>query len=181
VAASALPSTWIEIVRDDVTQFGLRFAITRRDVKLRGVDVVAAELAQAIAAGLGKLAEDVLLDALGAAVPLATPSPATVAAAGLDWAELRAVIGTGGDSAVTDDQACLYLAAADGAWRIPAILTDQAAGSFAGSWNRIGLAFWDRVELIAHRMNTRGDLEVAVWAFAGALLPDATKFFDAAP
>lgn len=181
VAVSPLPSAWAEIDRDGLTQFGLRFTIARRDVRLRGVNVVAAELGQGIAAGLGRLADRVLLDALGAAGPLAAPTPSAVAGAGLDWGELRAVIGTGGTGAVTDDQACLYLGAVDGSWRLPATLTNQAAGSFAGAWNRIGLALHDRVELIAHRMNRTGDLQVVVWAFAGALLPDPAKFFEVTP
>src|SRR5690606_32912160 len=132
--------------------------------------IFAAEVGAAIVLGIGRAADEILLSALTAA-GLADFSLAAVAAKGLAFSELRAVVGTAANGAAVDDNGVLRAAG------VPADLTPEMAGTIVGSFNRTAVAVHEDIRVIFERLNLNGDLTVTAWLNAVPVIPDKSFLF----
>lgn len=151
---------------------GVYLTVKRSIWKQTPVDVIASNLALALALGLSRAADDVLLSAIAAANPSAF-SLAAAASQGLEFGELRALVGTSGAGAVVDQSGVLRVAG------VPAEMTADNTGTFVGSFNRAAVAVHERIDLTAHRMDAAGSVQIACWASFVPCVPDAAKFWTA--
>lgn len=158
----------------DMPSIGYQVSLSRKEQKQYDQAGLEDAVLASIIMGLGRAIDDVLLTAITAL----TPSPFTLAkaaAAGLDFAELAAFVGTSGTGASVS---------ADGHLRaggIAATLTPTIATTVVGAFNRAAVAVGDEVRVIADRTNVQGDLTLTCWADAQALIPLETMFWSVAP
>lgn len=134
-----------------------------------GRELLGAELLTAVALGLARVADSVLLEALAGAT-LADFSLAAAAASGVRFDELRALIGTTGTGAAVDAAGKLRAAG------IPAELTADTASTYAGAFDRAAVAFHADIPLHVERRDAAGNLALTCYVTAQALLP-APGFF----
>lgn len=173
VNASEFPVKRSLIDWSESLQKSVRFEIKRRYLKQYGNDLVIDELLMALALGLARAADEVLLTAINASTPNAF-SIADVANQGLRVTELRALVGTNGVGASFRGDGVFT------ASNIPADTTGDMAGTLIGAFNRTAVAIHEDVTLTAERRNTQGDLVVTAHANLIPLIPDAAKFWAAA-
>jgi hypothetical protein len=170
VAATAFPAARASVLWGDAPSHAVRFELSRAEQKSMTEEELAFEVEQAIARGLARLADSVLLNAIAAATPAAF-TLAAAAAKGLRFAELRALVGTAAAGAAVG---------ADGVLRasgITAEFTDTTAATIVGAFNRAAVAVEDEVPVIVDRTSLQGDLAITAHASMRALLPDAGAFF----
>lgn len=171
---SALPVKSAAISWPDAPSIAFSTTITRRQSKGSGYDVEAA-VAQAIVLGLARAADKTLLAALVTALVAApTFTLGAVAARGLEFAELRALIGTAATGAVVGEDGTLRAAGVLGE------LTPAIAETIVGSFARAGVAIHPEIAVHAKRTTLHGDLEISVFANALPLVPDASAFWKVA-
>lgn len=151
---------------------GVYITVKRSLWKETPTDVLASELALSLALGLARAADEILLSALAAANP-AGFSLAAAASQGLEFGELRALVGTAGTGAIVDQSGVLRVAG------VPAELTADNHGTFVGSFNRAALVVHERIDLTAHRLDAAGSVQVACWASFVPCVPDTAKFWVA--
>lgn len=171
VTVQALPVTSADIDFATAPNLALKFNMTRGDRRVLSDDEQAAQIAVAVTLGLARAADARLLAALAAA-SLADFSIASVAAKGLRWNELRALVGTAGNGATVDASGALL------AGGVAAELSADMAGTVAGAWDRSAVAIHQDVALHFERLNLNGDLSVTAWANIVPLIPDADFFFE---
>lgn len=170
VSATAFPASRSSVLWGDAPSHAVRFEISRKDQKAKTPEELAFEIEQAIAKGLARLADAVLLGAIAAATPAAF-TLAAAAAHGLRFAELRALVGTAGTGAAVGADGVLRAAG------VAAELTDTTAATTIGAFNRAAVACEDEVQIIVDRTSLHGDLAITAHASMRALLPDAGAFF----
>lgn len=172
LAESAAP-----ISRADVSfsgpSYGVRFSITRRDMAMYTMDQVLEQLLQAINLGLARAADHALLTAIVASAPAAFTLGAA-AAAGLEFAELRALVGTDATGAVVGQDGTLRAAG------VLAELTPAIASTVVGSFTRAAVAVHDALRVAVERRDAAGNMVVTAWADLQALLPSPGFFWAAA-
>lgn len=165
---SAWPATTTEVRHSGLRQHTARVAIPRSMQRERPIDVLAAELSAAIAAGIGRAVDRVALATLltgDTPAPLGTWRDAV--AAGTAFDRLRAVAGPG--ATLPEARAIEGTLFVDG---IPAAATDQAATSFVGDFSTICCALAAQVGILVKKTGVDGGLEVVTFFAAGA--PSAT-------
>lgn len=168
-----------EIDLDAIPAYGFRVELSRAEMKAFAEGKLADETLAAIAMGVAKLADKVLLSAVAALNPAAFTFNAA-AAAGLKWAELKAFIGTSGTNAFLSDAGDLRLAIQSDSLiktGVPAELTDTIALSVLGAFNRAGVAVAQDITLTSERMNVNGEQVLTCWVNAQALLPRPGVFW----
>ncbi|MDG2526580.1 hypothetical protein P6166_14580 [Stenotrophomonas sp. HITSZ_GD] len=171
--AMSLPVFCAEIDWRTSISKGVRFEIPRSERRRIDPDQLCSEILTSLSLGLSRAADDVLLSALGAA-NLAPFTVANVAAAGLHFDELRALIGTAGIGAVIGQDGVLRAAGVLGE------LTGDSASTFIGAWNRAGVAVNDEITIYAERLGKADGMAVTAWASMLSLVPDTNKFWTVA-
>jgi hypothetical protein len=166
----ALPVLAAPINFSNAITKGVYITVKRSMWKQTPTDVLASDLALALALGLSRAADEVLLSAIAAVNPAAF-SLAAAASQGLEFGELRALIGTAGTGATVDQSGVLRVAG------VPAELTADNAGTFVGSFSRAAVTVHERIDLTAHRLDAAGSVQVACWASFVPCVPDAAKFW----
>lgn len=164
-----------EIKFDDtaVTSRALRFELSRAYLREFGRDVVERELMTSILLGLARAADHALLQAIKMSTPAAF-TLAAAAAAGLQWAELKSIIGTAGAGGVVGTDGTLR---AGGAL---AELSDQVDISLVGCWSKSAVAIHDSVRVLIERRNLNGDMQLTCFADIQPLLPVENAFWTVA-
>ena len=152
---------------------GVRFEIKRSERRRVEPDQLTAEIVTALALGLSRAADDVLLSALAAAA-LTPFTLAKAAAEGLLFDELRGLVGTSGAGATIGQDGALRAAG------IATELTGDMAGTIVGAWNRAGVAVNEDVSIHCERIDLAGSLAVTAWASMLPLVPDTNKFWTVA-
>lgn len=172
-----LPESPTPIARADVSfagpSYGFRSRVSRRQMSLYGADAVLEQLMQAITLGLARAADHALLNAIIAGAPAAF-GLGGAAALGLNFGELRALVGTNAAAAQVGQDGMLRVAG------VPAELTQAIAATVVGSFTRAAVAVHDSLRVAVERRNAAGDMVVTCWADLEALLPEAAFFWTAA-
>ena len=166
----AMPVSSAPINFGDAISKGISVTVKRSSWKETPVDILAADLALALTLGLARAADEVLLRAIAAGNPSAF-SLSSAAAQGLEFGELRAL--AGGDGAVVDQSGVLRVAG------VPAELTADNKGTIVGAFSRAAVVVHERIDLIAHRLDTAGSVNVTCWASFVPCVPDVSKFWSA--
>lgn len=158
----------------------VRFEVPRSSQKEHEDALFADELLIALALGLGRAADRLLLAAIASTTPPAFTLGAA-AAQGLMASELRAVVGTNGDGTYFGADGSLIVNPFDtNGWKpsgIPAELSADMAGTLVGAWNRAAIAISGDVQLLAERTTKNGTLAITAWAHMIPMLPDSSKFW----
>lgn len=170
VALSVFPAARASVLWGDAPSHAVHFELSRKEQKEMADEELAFEVEQAIARGLARLADSVLLNAIAAATPAAF-TLAAAAAKGLRFAELRALVGTAATGAAVGVDGLLRAAG------IAAELTDTTAATLIGAFNRAAVAVEDEVQIIVDRRSLQGDLAITAHASMRALVPDTGAFF----
>jgi hypothetical protein len=171
--AQALPIAEAAIDPDGWTQRAVRFELNRSQIKAKGLDELTAEMMTAIALGIGRAADEELLTAISATTPGAY-SLASVAAAGLRFDELRAIVGTAAAGVAVTDDGRLNVSG------VPAELTPDMAETIVGAFDRAALAVSPEISVLVERTSANGSMAVTCWVDMQALLPEPGKFWSVA-
>lgn len=162
---------------DDVIQIAAHIELSRRDLRDSPMSKLSEELAIQITQGLANEADRVLLAAL-AAKALTPFSLAKAAARGLNIAELRAIVGSGGHGAALSDAGDLRALVGDTErGGVPAEMCPAVEATIMGAWNRAALAILDDVTIIANRTALNGQTKVTIFASMLPLVPDESTFW----
>lgn len=172
VSVSPLNMPEASILRDSLTQRAVRFSVKRREARKRPEGLLEAEIMTAIALGLGRAFDAELLPAIAATTPGAF-SIGAAAELGIAWEELRAIVGTAGTAATTD-QGKIY------AHGVSAALCPEISGTIIGAFDRAAVVVHDKIEIMAERRNAAGDLVITAWVGMGYLLPSSAYFWAGA-
>lgn len=164
-----------EIKFDDtaVSSRALRFELPRSYMRDFGREIVERELMTSILLGLARAADHTLLQAIKASAPPAF-TLAAAAAAGLQFAELKGVIGTAGAGGVVGTDGTLRLAGT------LAELSDQVDVSLVGCWSKSAVAIHDSVRVLVERRSIAGDMTLTVFADMQPLIPVEGAFWTVA-
>ncbi len=158
----------------------VRFEVPHSSQKQYEEGLFADELLIALALGLGRAADRLLLAAISATTPPEF-SLASAAAQGLKAAELRAIVGTGGHGSYFGADGLLVVNPFDvNGWKpsgIPAELSADTSETFVGAWDRAAIAISSDAQLLADRIGKNGALALTAWASMEVLLPDSAKFW----
>ncbi|KWW37560.1 HK97 family phage prohead protease [Cupriavidus metallidurans] len=174
VAVATFPAHRAEIDIGDAPTAAVSFEFTRRQQKDVGEDQLAAELAIALALGLARYADSVLLSAINASAP-APFSLSAAAAKGLRFGELSALVGTTGAGASIGQDGVLRAAG------VRADLTDTMAGTFVGAFSRAAIAVHDDIPLYIERTGKQGTLKATAFVNVRPLLSDPAAFWSVEP
>lgn len=169
LADSPLPIFTATADLDTMPSYGIRIPVSRRDTKNFESGFLESAVLQSVALGLARLADKVLLNAIANSSP-ATFSLGAAADSGLEFHELRAMIGTAGAGALVAQDGTLRAAG------VLAELTGDTADTLVGSFTRAAVALHERVALTAKR-ERNGDVTFTVWCSAEALLPKPDAFW----
>lgn len=173
VTVSTLPVSAAKIDFTQAVAKGFRVEIPRSERKDVSTELICSELVSALALGLARAADEVLLSAIASAAP-PNFSIALAAARGLKFSELSAIVGTSGNGATVSQDGHLRTAG------VPAELTDTIAPTIVGAFNRAGVAIGENVDIYFQRTSKNGLLALTAWSSMLALLP-ASKFFWTVP
>ena len=171
----ALPIKSANVDFAEAKSYGVRFAFGRKDWRDVTKEVLMREIGQSLTAGIARVADHALLNAIAEAAPAGDFSPHAAAAQGLAFDELRALVGTGATSGVDIEADTLRLRG------IPAELTAEHAKSFIGAFPTSAVAIRDHVQVVFERANLNGGMNVTAWVFVLPLLPDINKFWTMPP
>lgn len=174
---SELPAYRREIRFGSAKPHAVRLEIKRKERHAIGDDQIAAEILASLALGIPRAADAAFLAELRALDELGLVEPFTIgkaAAAGLRFAELRALVGTAGNGAVIGADGALTAAG------IPAELTAGTSATYLGAFNRAGLAVAEEVIVTAARTDRAGTLAVTAWVTVLPLIPQPAKFWKVA-
>lgn len=159
-------------MRQAITK-GVRFELPRSERRRIDPEQLAEEISIALALGISRAADEVLLSAISTAAPSAF-SLAKAAAQGLVFGELRGLVGTVGAGAVIGQDGALRAAG------IPAELTADMTGTIVGAWNRAGVIVCEDISVHFQRLGKHGAQAVTAWVTMLPLVPDASKFWTIA-
>jgi hypothetical protein len=168
---SEIPLKRVELSHD-VPAVGICFELTRRQMKDLSDDVTTDAIWSAIAIGLANEADRVLLTALNSAV-LDDFSLGQVAARGLRWGELSAVIGTDASVTTTVENGVLRTSG------IAAELTNAIPSTILGAFNRAAVAIGEDLTVTALRTKN-GACQITAFVNMEAVVADTTAFWKAA-
>jgi len=173
LAASTLPFFAANVDMETMPAYGCHFELSRADQR----DYNDGELADAALAslvmGIGRACDAELMAAIVASTPGAF-SIGAAAAAGFEFQELRALIGTAGTGAAIGQDGTLRAGGVVGE------LTDASTATLIGAWSRAGVAVADDVRVIAERTGRNSALRLTAWANIQAMLPRPGCFWTAA-
>ncbi len=169
VPLSPVPVADTELDRDAMTSRAFAFRLSRRDLKAKGREALAAEIVWPVAQGLGRAIDATVFDVLKA-LPANVWTLGKAAALGVPFGAVRGIVGTSGTGAQAVEGA-LYV---DGT---PAELTADMAETFLGVWNRAAVVVDPNIKLIATRLDASGAIEVVCFADMQALLPNPAMFW----
>lgn len=169
VADSELPLKRALIDIENSPSYGFSVTLSRADMRDFEEGVLTDALLSSIGFGLARAADVCLLNALEAA-SLESFSLAKVAARGLRFSEVSALVGTTGTAAVIGADGVLRAAG------IPAELTPDTSVTVAGAFNRVAIAVSEEITITAKRKLNRG-MEIICWANLVPLIPDASAFW----
>lgn len=167
---SPAPFKTAEIDIKAFDQFGVALRLSRRQIKDVTPERLAVQLLWPLIQGLGRAVDAAFFKALGS-IGLTPWALGAAAAQGIPFSSLRAVVGTSGAGAATD-QGQLY------AGGVPAELTPDTAGSYIGVFSRAAMVTNEEVQIIATRTDASGALEITCWLGLQALIPDPSKFWS---
>ncbi|WP_207887388.1 hypothetical protein [Pseudomonas sp. 30_B] len=170
VSDSALPVYRDMIDLDTMPAYGFRVALSRAEQKAYEEGQLSDHALVSIALGLARVADQVLLSAINASTP-ATFSLGAAAALGVEFSELRALVGTAGTGAAVGQDGTLRAAG------VLAELTPASAETIVGSFSRAAVAVHEDIRLVAERTSKQGELVLTAWLNAQALLPLPGAFF----
>ncbi|WP_349568442.1 hypothetical protein [Azotobacter salinestris] len=171
VADSALPVYRAMIDVDTMPSYGFRVPLSRADQKAyEGGQLEDATLVS-IALGIARAADAALLSAIAASTP-ATFSLGAAAALGIEFAELRALVGTTGTGAAVGQDGTLRAAG------VLAELTADTSATIVGAFNRAAVAVHADIRLVAERVNLHGELVLTCWINLQPLLPLPGAFWS---
>ncbi|CAN7412499.1 hypothetical protein LJR296_002439 [Cupriavidus necator] len=173
VAVSPFPAHRAQIEIQDAPISAVHFEFSRNQLRDVGEDQIVAEISIALALGLARFADSLLLSAIVASAP-APFTLAAVAAKGLRFGELAAIIGTSGAGGVVSQDGSLRAAG------IGADLTDTIAPTIAGAFSRSAVAIRDDISLVIERTDKRGTLRLTALVNAKALVSDPAAFWTVA-
>ncbi|MEB1827753.1 hypothetical protein VDR60_18885 [Xanthomonas campestris pv. campestris] len=162
--------------QDTAQIHAIRFEISRAQLrKYRDEGNLTAIITASILAGVGQMADAVLLRALAAA-NLANFTIAAAATAGVSHTALRGLVGTAGAGATIADDGGLRAA------RVLAELTDATESTFVGAWANAAVLLDRSVSVVAERAGSvmDGGMVLTVLGSAVALVPDQSKFWKVA-
>ncbi|MGJ7514432.1 hypothetical protein ACSFE6_08850 [Pseudomonas baetica] len=173
VADGSLPIYRDLIDLDTMPSHGFRVALSRADQKAYEDGELADNALVSIALGIARTADAVLLSAIAASTP-ANFSLGAAAALGVEFAELRALVGTAGNGAAVGQDGTLRAAG------VLAELTPATAETIVGSFSRAAVAVHEDIRLVAERTNKQGELILTCFLNAQALLPLPGAFWKVA-
>jgi hypothetical protein len=181
ITASLLPLSRDEIVWHDSLNKAVRFEIKRKDIKQIGNDVFVGEIMLSLIMGLARAADEILLSRIIGSLPVEF-DPSLVAAQGLRFPELSAMIGTNGTGALVTANGELVAKPNILGWNggIHAELTGDIDQTIIGAFNRSAVAIHENISITCERRNLQGDLVVTAYANMVALMPDPSKFWTVA-
>lgn len=165
-AVSALPIVGAEINLGDTASHAISFTLSRREQKNRSDADLEFIVARALALGLARLCDAVLLGEIVANAP-STFTLAKAAAQGLRFGELRAMCGRDAQGAAVGADGVLRVAG------VSADMTDVVEASVIGAFGRAAVAVEDEIRIVIKRMSVQGDMEVTVFVTAEPLIPTA--------
>jgi hypothetical protein len=168
-AVSPAPISSAAIDFSGVASRAVRIEVPRSMQRNVERELLGAELLTAVVLGVARAADAILLEALAGAT-LANFSLAAAAASGVRFDELRALIGTTGTGAAVDAAGNLRAAG------VPAELTADTAGTYAGAFDRAAVAIHADMPLHVERRDAAANLTLTCYITAQALLP-APGFF----
>lgn len=156
--------------------FSVRRELTARQFREFGSDKVAQEIWDSFVLGLPRVADHALLNQLldGSATPLDAFSLGAAAAQGIEFAELRALVGTAGAGAAVGQDGGLRVAG------VPAELTPAMPATLVGSFARAAVAIHDSLVVHVERSGRNGDVKVTLFADVQALVPSRAYFWGVA-
>jgi len=167
---SPMPVHRSRVHLDTMPALGVRIPLTRAEQKSYRDGLLADTAMAGIALGIARALDATLLAAITATTPGAFTIGAA-AAAGFEFPELRALVGTAGAGAVVGQAGTLR------AGGILAELTPDAAGTLVGAFNRAAVAISEDIALIAERINVKGDLVLTAWINCQPLVPMPGAFW----
>lgn len=170
LANSSLPIYRDLIDLETMPALGFRVALSRAEQLAYEGGQLADSALVSIALGIARAADTTLLSAIVASNPEAF-SFGAAAALGVEFAELRALVGTAGTGAATGQDGTLRAAG------VLAELTPTIAETIAGTFNRAAVAAHEDIRLVAERTNKQGELILTCWVNMQALLPLPGAFF----
>lgn len=169
----ALPVFGASMDMRQVITKGVRFEIPRSERRRVDSGQLADEISIALTLGIARAADEALMAAITATNPAAF-SLGAAAAQGLQFDELRALVGAAGTGAVVGQDGALRAAG------VPAELTGDMAGTLIGAWNRSGVAIGEDIPVHFERLGKAGELAVTAWVTVLPLLPNEAKFWSLA-
>lgn len=174
---SALPIYRALVDLETMPSLGVRIPLTRAEQKSYVDGQLADATLAAIAMGIARAVDATLLGAIMASNPEAFGLQ-KVAAFGLEWSELRALIGTNGTGAVIAANGTLVALTnmSTDSGGIPAELTPVIPDTVIGAFNRAAVAVSEDIALIAERTDLQGGLVLTAWVSMQALLPRPEAF-----
>ena len=155
---------------DDLARYSFQVPIKRADLRDVEENRLLLEVLAALVLGLGQAADAELLGAIHATTPAAFNVPA-VAAKGVRWPELRAIIGAVqspvNPDAMVAERGELFLAG------VPADLSDAVTQSTVAAFDRFGVVMGTDLQILIERKGATGDVVLTAHAGLKAVLPDA--------
>lgn len=170
---TVLPVTRVLAERETLPTYAVRHVLTRSEAREFEKGHVADTAALAMALGVARLLDKILLEAVLATSPaiFALGEPA---AQGLVLADLKAIAGTEGTAAQIFDNGALRVNG------IAAEFSDTISESLVGAFQRSALIVSERLTLVVERVNLRSDLTLTAFVNADVLLPTPACFWLAA-
>lgn len=178
LTVQGLPYSTEIINMDDLESYGVRFELSRHNLKHDFPGELNARIVTAIANGLPELVDRVVLAKLESEMltanggTLPSFSLAAAAAKGLRFGELSAIVGTAGTGAQYQDGRLRVSG-------VPAELTGENANTFVGPFDRCAVAIYDDIRVLVERLKADGSVAMTVWVDLLALAPDAGFFWSA--
>ncbi|MDN7805420.1 hypothetical protein [Burkholderia gladioli] len=170
-AVSPLPIRDAQLDFADAPSHAFSTTISRaQDRAVGGGRDLEAALLSSILIGLSNAADNALITAIVAAVP-ANFSFGAAAAADLRFADLRAIVGTGGVGAAVRQDGVLAVQG------VAAELTSETASTLVGAFGTSAVWIDPRISLHVKRTNVDGSIQITVFANIVPLLPDSAAFF----
>lgn len=183
VATSAYPAATGHFKMADAPNSAVRFEISRRAENKITPELLTYEISQAIALGLAREMDRLLLTAL-AAQPLPAFTYGGAAAKGLRFEDLRAFIGTAGGGANVnpsgDFVATPVLFSGPQNNGVPAQMTDCVPATLFGAFATTGVAVLDEIHILMERRSLAGKLQVTVFLTAVPVIADPSLFWTLA-
>lgn len=170
MTVSDLPLFLASIDRDNQKSYGVTYKLSRRQQKMRGEEQTAAEVLTAIFTGLSRIVDKLALEAILANTP-ENFTLAKAAAAGVRFADLRAMIGTAGTGAMVRQDGQLVAAG------VPGELTNVTTQTVIGQFDRALAMLGTDMSVLVNRLNTNGDMTISAWLSVDAVAPDAGRFW----